>query len=89
MIPYVARILDVTMNNGTLLADWKRAIVFSVHMGGNRSLDAIYRPVSLSLVVCKQAKHVIASYLRQVWNRNDWLYESQHGFRPGYSCEIK
>jgi hypothetical protein len=26
-------------------------------------------------------------YLRQVWDRNDWLYKGQHGFRPGYSCE--
>jgi len=25
--------------------------------------------------------------LRQVWDKNDWLYEGQHGFRPGYSCE--
>jgi hypothetical protein len=32
-------------------------------------------------------EHVIASYLRQVWDNNDWLYEGQHGFRPGYSCE--
>ena len=32
-------------------------------------------------------EHVIASYLRQVWDKNDWLYENQHGFRPGYSCE--
>jgi len=34
--------------------------------------------------------HVIASYLRQVWDKNDWLYEGQHGFRPGYSgkCRI-
>jgi tRNA A58 N-methylase Trm61 len=31
--------------------------------------------------------NVIASYLRQVWDKNDWLYEGQHGFRPGYSCE--
>ena len=30
---------------------------------------------------------VIASYLRQVWDTNDRLYEGQHGFRPGYSCE--
>jgi hypothetical protein len=22
-----------------------------------------------------------------VWGKNDWLYEGQHGFRPGYSCE--
>ena len=32
-------------------------------------------------------EHSIASYLRQVWEENDWLYEGQHGFRPGYSCE--
>jgi len=22
-----------------------------------------------------------------VWDKNDWLYEGQHGFRPGFSCE--
>jgi len=32
-------------------------------------------------------EYVIASYLRQVWDKNDWLYEGQHGFRTGYSCE--
>ena len=32
-------------------------------------------------------ENVIASYLRRVLERNDWLYEGQHGFRPGYSCE--
>ena len=32
-------------------------------------------------------EHVIESYLRQVWDKNDWLCEGQRGFRPGYSCE--
>jgi len=32
-------------------------------------------------------EHVIAPYLRLVWDNNDWLYEGQHGFSPGYSCE--
>ena len=32
-------------------------------------------------------EHVISSYLRHVWDKNDWLYEEKHGFRPGYSCE--
>ena len=32
-------------------------------------------------------EHVVTSYLRQVLDQNDWLYERQHGFRPGYSCE--
>jgi len=38
-------------------------------------------------VVCKQLEHIIAGYLWKVWDKNDWLYEGQHGFRPGYSCE--
>jgi hypothetical protein len=54
---------------------------------GDRSLVTNYRPVSLTSVVCKQMGHVIASYVRQVWDKSDWLYEGQHGFRPGYSCK--
>jgi len=75
------------MNNDTLPSDWKRATVIPIHNVGDRSLVTNYRPVSLTSVVCKQMEHVIASYLRQVWDKNNWLYEGQHGFRPGYSCE--
>jgi len=32
-------------------------------------------------------EHVIAGYIRQVWEDRDWLYEGQHGFRLRYSCE--
>jgi len=32
-------------------------------------------------------QHVIASYLRQVWDKNECFYEGQHGFRPVYLCE--
>jgi hypothetical protein len=60
--------------------------VVPIHKGGDRSVVKNYRPVSLTLVVCKQMKHVIVGYI-QVWEDRDWLYEGQHGFRPGYSCE--
>jgi hypothetical protein len=43
--------------------------------------------VNLISVVCKQMEHVIASYLRKIWDKMDWLFDGQHGFRPGYSCE--
>jgi len=81
MISYLARLLDITMNNGTLPGDWKRATVIPISFVTN------FRPVSLTSEVCKQMEHVITSYLRQVWDKNNWLYEGQHGFRPGYSCE--
>jgi len=64
MIPYLAQLLDITMNNGTLSADRKRAIVVPVHKGCNRSLVTNYRLVSLTLVVCQQVEHTVASYLR-------------------------
>jgi hypothetical protein len=32
-------------------------------------------------------EHVIDSYLQQVWEGNDGLYDGQHGFRSAYSCE--
>ena len=60
MIPYLARLLDITMNNGTLPGDWKRATVFPIHKEGNPSLVTNYRPVSLTSVFCKQMEHVIA-----------------------------
>jgi len=34
-------------------------------------------------------EHVIASYIRQVWDKNDWLYEGQHGFRPDIRAKVK
>jgi hypothetical protein len=33
MIPYLAQLLDITVNNGPLLADWRKAVVFHVHLG--------------------------------------------------------
>jgi hypothetical protein len=87
MIPYLARLLEITINNATITSDWKKAIVFPIYKAGDRSEVTNYRPVSLTSVVCKQIEHAIAGYLRQVWKNSEWFYEGQHGFRPGYSCE--
>jgi len=53
----------------------------------DRSIFGNYRPVSLTSVVCKQKEHIIAGQLRHVWEMSGWLYEGQHGSRPGYSCQ--
>ena len=87
MTPFLASLLEISLNNVNIPSDWKKAIVVPVYKGGERSTDMNYRPITLTSVVCKQLEHVIARYLRQVWDKNDWLYEGQHGFRPVYSCE--
>jgi hypothetical protein len=83
MIPYLARLLEITMNNNAIPGDWKKAVVVPIYKQGDRSVVGNYRPVSLTSVVCKQIEYVIAEYLRQVWEISGWLYEGQHGFRPG------
>ena len=87
MIPYLARSLDITMNNNALPGDWKKAIMVPICKGGDRPAVGNYTPVGLTSVVCKQKEQVLAGYLRQVWEMSGWLYEGQHGFRPGYSWE--
>jgi len=87
MIPYPARLLDITMNKNAIPGDWKKAIVVPIYKGGDRSVGGNYRPVSLTSMVCKQLEHVIVGYLRQVWEMSAWLCEGQHSFRPWYSCE--
>ena len=87
MIHYLARILEISLNNATIPSDWKIASVVPIYQAGDRSAVSNYRPIRLTSVVGKQLEHIIAGYLRQVWDMNDWLHERQHGFRPGYSCE--
>jgi hypothetical protein len=48
MIPYLARLLNIKLKNGTLPGDWKETTVFPIHKGGDRSLVTNYRPVSLT-----------------------------------------
>jgi hypothetical protein len=32
-------------------------------------------------------EHVIASYVREILDEKDWIFEVQRGFRPGFSSE--
>ena len=87
IIPYLARLLDITINNITIPRDWKKSTVLLIHKGGDHSVVKNYGSVSLHSILCKQIEHVIRGYIRQVWEDRDWLYEGQCGFRTGYSCE--
>ena len=87
MVPYLVRLMDLSLNNSNLPDDWKKATVIPIYKKGDRALVSNYRPISLTSVVCKQLEHAIAGYIRHQWEMNKWLHERQHGFRPGYSCE--
>ena len=71
MTPYLARLLELSINNATISSDWEKATVVPIYKGGDRSADTNYRPISLTSVVYKQLEHARAGYLRQVWEKND------------------
>jgi hypothetical protein len=53
MIPDLARLLEITMNNNAIPGDWKKTIVVPIYKGTDRAVVGNYRPVSLTSVVCK------------------------------------
>jgi hypothetical protein len=75
------------MNNNTIPDDWKKATMVPIYKKADRLVVENYRLVSLTPVICKQMEHTIAGYLRHAWDTSGWLYEGEHGFRPGYSCK--
>jgi hypothetical protein len=60
MIPYCARLLEVTLNSATIPSDWKRALVVPVYKLRVRSVVTNHRPVSLTSVICKQEERAKA-----------------------------
>jgi hypothetical protein len=50
MIPYQARLLDITINNGSIPKDWIKVPDISIHIADNRSVVKNFRPVSLTPV---------------------------------------
>jgi hypothetical protein len=50
MIPYLARFLDILMNNNVIPSDWKRANVVPIYKGENRLVVRNYSPLSFNSV---------------------------------------
>jgi hypothetical protein len=62
------------MNNNAVPGDGKKAFLVPIYKGVDRSVVGNYRPVTLTSVVCKQLEHVLAGYLRHVWDTSDCGY---------------
>ncbi|KAJ8878023.1 hypothetical protein PR048_022486 [Dryococelus australis] len=74
----------------TLSQDWKDAMVVPINkQGGDRGRPGSYRPVSLTSSTGKVMERLVVQYVVREMNNRNWLEESQHGFRRGYSCETQ
>ena len=82
-------IFSKSLHTGKLPSKWLDANISPIYKKGDRSLPSNYRPISLTCVLCKVMEHIVTSQLVKHFNRNNILYELQHGFREKRSCETQ
>ena len=87
--PIVQVVFDGSLGAGRLPANWVGAGVVPVFRGGDRSLAAGCRPVSLACILCKVLEHILASSVVRHLDGRGILYDLQHGFREKRSCETQ
>jgi len=54
MIPYLARIFEISLNNATIPSVWKIPSVVPIYNGSDRSAISDCRHICLTSVICKQ-----------------------------------
>lgn len=48
-----------------------------------------YRPISLTSICCKLLEHILYLHIMAYFNKNNLLFENQHGFRSEQSCQTQ
>ena len=85
--PAISILFQATLNQGTIPATWKKAVVVPLFKKGSRSSPANYRPISLTAILCKVCEHVIHSTIINHLSDHKILSDAQHGFRKRRSCD--
>ena len=70
-------------------SDWKHANVCPIYKKGDKHNAINYRPVSLTCILSKLCEHIISSSIMRHLEQHSILYDLQHGFRSGRSCETQ
>ena len=87
--PVICLLFEKTLQTGQLPSEWKKTQVCPLFKKGDKTEPSNYRPISLTCILCKVMKHIIASNISKHLNKHNALYELQHGFREKHSCETQ
>ena len=67
----LAMLFQRSLALGCLPKEWKMANVVGIFKKGSRSLPTNYRPVSLTVTVCKLMEAIIRCYIWLFWDDNN------------------
>ena len=78
-------LLNKSLDDGKIHADWKRAIVSPIYKKGAKNLAENYRPISLTCLVCKIIESFIKKAIMKHLVDQKLLSSKQFGFISGRS----
>ena len=82
----VAELFNKSLKSGDVPQDWKMANVTAVYKKGKKSSPSNYRPVSLTVNLCKIFESVMRDSIIQHLEKHKLVTGSQHGFVKNKSC---
>ena len=83
--PMITHIVNMSIRQGIIPDDLKRARVIPIHKKGRRTDPSMYRPISILSTISKVIEKVIHDQVFTYLKTNGLLYEFQSGFRQSYS----
>lgn len=72
--------------DGIVPLDWKKANVTAIFKKGSKQDPGNYRPVSLTVQICKIFESIIRDAIVTFLKSNNLIRDSQHGFSKNRSC---
>ena len=76
----LAHVFNMSLQEGIVPLEWKEAKIISLITKGSRNKSVIYRPVSLTSVICKVLETIIRDHMMDFLIKHKLINSYQHGF---------
>ena len=75
-----------SLSSGDIPDDWKSANVTAIFKKGSKYIPGNYRPVSLTIQLCKVMESLIMNKMVEHLEKQTLISDSQHGFLKNKAC---
>ena len=76
----LAKLFNLSLEERIVPSEWKEADITPLFKKGSRNKPENYRPMSLTLVVCKLLETLIRDHMVEFLVKHKLINTSQHGF---------
>ena len=80
IIEHLSTLFQKSLNEGIVPAQWLEASITAIHKKGQKNLFKNYRPVSITLIICKLMESIVWDKIVAHMENNNSFSPKQHGF---------